>query len=374
MSIPEASIFLWRAANMYSGAANGALLACCGLNLVVAASLWTSARETGPARRLALALAVLTGMMLVYPLGWTGKSEVSPSVAFFPFNIPLALGPLLHSYVTSLATGKPPRRELLHFVPAAILLAYLLVSLGLPAELRAEWKDSSHDKWVKPFIEAAVLVSLGGYGLASLALLGEYRSFISNTRSDADRFATRWIRLVLVGLMLTLCLLAAARIYSWTVGELDGTALMLWLAVLSAWLAVEGWRQSDRRYPAMQVLAEADSTSRDWSVLGERWREQTEAAGWWRDEQLTLADLARHVGTNSGYLSRAINDGLGINFNEMINRMRALEVARRIDSGTADNLTRAALEAGFSSKATFNRAFRAACGMSPSEWRRRIKS
>ena len=165
--------------------ARGILLACCGLNLALAIALWTSAREARSGRRLALALVVLAGMMIVYPLGWTGRDEVPPAVAFLPVNLPLALGPLLCGYVTLLATARSLRREPLHFAPTALLFAYLLVALCLPAESRAAWKDQVHDKWVKPFIEAAVLVSLTAYSVASLRLLRRYRAFVAQTRSDA---------------------------------------------------------------------------------------------------------------------------------------------------------------------------------------------
>ncbi len=83
-----------------------------------------------------------------------------------------------------------------------------------------------------------------------------------------------------------------------------------------------------------------------------------------------MADLAARLGTNTAYLSRAVNEGLGMNFNEMINRMRAAEAARQIDGNSSATLVQIALDAGFSSKATFHRAFRAVYGTSPSEFRR----
>ena len=85
-----------------------------------------------------------------------------------------------------------------------------------------------------------------------------------------------------------------------------------------------------------------------------------------------LADLARRLGTNTAYLSRALNEGLGLNFNAFVNRMRAEEVGRRISAEPdTPDLLQLALDAGFSSKATFNRAFRTTFGMAPSEFRRR---
>ena len=45
-----------------------------------------------------------------------------------------------------------------------------------------------------------------------------------------------------------------------------------------------------------------------------------------------------------------------------------------IDAGRDDDLLDLALEAGFSSKASFNRAFRSAMGVTPSDYRRRLKT
>ena len=89
---------------------------------------------------------------------------------------------------------------------------------------------------------------------------------------------------------------------------------------------------------------------------------------------LATIDVARRLGTNTTYLSRAINEGLGLNFNELINRMRAEEVARLLGQEAEPNLMQIAFEAGFSSKATFNRAFRAVHDMSPSAYREGLKS
>jgi AraC-like DNA-binding protein len=118
-----------------------------------------------------------------------------------------------------------------------------------------------------------------------------------------------------------------------------------------------------------------EPTSRDWATLGEQWRQATEAAGWWREPDLSLAELARRLGTNTAYLSRAINEGLGVNFNAFVNRLRAEEVARQMQADpAARDLLQLALEAGFSSKATFNRAFRTAFGVTPSTFRQRVRS
>lgn len=349
------------------------LLACGAQNLIIAGGLWVAPKGRTAARRLALTLVVLVGMMTVYVLGWTGRADPPPGAAFFPLSLPLALGPLLYGYVHALATGRTLDREPLHFLPAAAQFLYLTAVLLTPDPARAAWKENVHDDVIKPLIEGAVLLSLTGYSIAGLRLLGGYRRWLALARSDADHYAGRWIGATLGALLVTLAALTAVRLYTWNVGELETWPLQLWLAAWSIWLAVEGWRHSERAFPPMEAdtPALAAPPGHDWGELGERWRASTEAAGWWREPDLTLAELARRLGTNTAYLSRAVNEGLGMNFNAFVNRMRAGEVARRMQADpNARDLLPLALDAGFSSKATFNRAFRSAYGVAPSQYRR----
>ena len=80
--------------------------------------------------------------------------------------------------------------------------------------------------------------------------------------------------------------------------------------------------------------------------------------------QRSIADLARRLGTNTNYLSRALNEGLGQNFSEFVNRQRIAE-AQRMLAGPGEVLD-IALAVGFGSKASFNRAFLAYTGRTPS--------
>jgi AraC-like DNA-binding protein len=106
---------------------------------------------------------------------------------------------------------------------------------------------------------------------------------------------------------------------------------------------------------------------RDWRALGQRWAQRVMTDGWWKEPELALADVAQRLGTNTRYLSRAFNEGLGQSFSELINRQRVEEAKRRLVSD--GEVLAIALEVGFSSKASFNRAFRAYAGCTPTEYR-----
>jgi transcriptional regulator GlxA family with amidase domain len=93
----------------------------------------------------------------------------------------------------------------------------------------------------------------------------------------------------------------------------------------------------------------------------------------WRDEDLSVAGLASRLGVPEYRLRRHINQHLGHrNFNAYVNGLRLAEAQRLLaDAGQRDTpVLRIALDAGFGSIGPFNRAFKAATGLTPTEFRR----
>ncbi len=93
------------------------------------------------------------------------------------------------------------------------------------------------------------------------------------------------------------------------------------------------------------------------------------------DSQLTLSNLAKQIGVNTTALSFVINNGFGKNFNDFVNEFRVAEVKNKLNEGAAENLNLLgiALDSGFNSKATFNRAFKKFTGISPKEFQNNPK-
>ena len=90
--------------------------------------------------------------------------------------------------------------------------------------------------------------------------------------------------------------------------------------------------------------------------------------------ELKLGDLAAVVGTNSSVLSRVINTTHGQNFNDFINSYRCAAFLKKIAAGEQERhtLLSLALDSGFNSKSTFNRAFRKEYGYPPGEAAERL--
>ncbi|MDP5170380.1 MAG: helix-turn-helix domain-containing protein [Bacteroidia bacterium] len=86
--------------------------------------------------------------------------------------------------------------------------------------------------------------------------------------------------------------------------------------------------------------------------------------------ELTLSDLAEHVRTNTHTISRVLNEGLGQSFYDFINTYRVKEFTRMVAENDypGDTYLAIALQSGFNSKTTFNRAFKKVTGMPPRQY------
>ena len=96
-------------------------------------------------------------------------------------------------------------------------------------------------------------------------------------------------------------------------------------------------------------------------------------AGVYRREGLSVAQLAGEVGTPEHVLRRLINQELGYrNFSSFLNRWRIDEAKEALgDPARArEQILQIALHVGYGSIAPFNRAFKAATGATPTEFRK----
>ena len=160
-------------------------------------------------------------------------------------------------------------------------------------------------------------MSLGVYGAASLHALNGYRRRLADQRSDDSRYAVRWLGHAIVA---SLTLLPIWTVYVvWDViaplGYVKLMGLYLTIAVFALYIGVEGWRHAGLAFPVLTVAPQSTAAPvRDWTLQGKAWAARVRAEGWSADPELSLSTLSARLGANTGYLSRALNEGLGINF------------------------------------------------------------
>ncbi|MEO5911253.1 MAG: helix-turn-helix domain-containing protein [Pelobium sp.] len=91
----------------------------------------------------------------------------------------------------------------------------------------------------------------------------------------------------------------------------------------------------------------------------------------YKNSQLTLPDLAVLTELPNHHLSQILNENLKLNFYDYVNKYRVEEVKCNLLNPQKNNFTilALALDAGFNSKASFNKAFKKHTGISPSEFK-----
>ncbi len=124
--------------------------------------------------------------------------------------------------------------------------------------------------------------------------------------------------------------------------------------------------ESDKK--ASDGLLDQDTRARILQSVQEQVKEQT----LYRNSELTLAILAEQVGVGVHHLSETINQYGGKNFNRFINEYRVAEVCQQLENQSDRKLIDLALDAGFSSKSSFNAIFKKLTGKTPSVYRRQL--
>ena len=269
---------------------------------------------------------------------------------------------------------------------AAVWLAVAGLS-GLNCTLAAQGSS-----WLHTTGTAQRLVPLLGAGLAAWAALRQWRADLVESRRRLRLFVLfTGVGYTLVTLLLRLNT-PHGRLAPWA-AALDMASLLTMLLGVAALLLAQHGRsetahaapfadapvpQAEPEPPRPAALnpPTADAAPAPDAAeirLAAALAQAMDTAQVWRAEDLTVAGLAQHLDVPEYRLRRHINQRLGHrNFNAYINGLR-LQHAQAALANPAQRDTpvlAVALDAGFGSVGPFNRAFKAAFGLTPSEFRR----
>ncbi len=232
---------------------------------------------------------------------------------------------------------------------------------------------------VQGFFDIMTKTHVGMINIFSLGLFIYLMGFIIKGRADDLVEPRRRLRFyfVISTLLVTSVLIASEFVLTGPSVVIFKAALILPMLII-AYLWIFQLRPSHFAF-GQNVLETDDKTlpklqGREAKLYEKLLFEMTENKAW-LEPDLTIPELARRVGVTEHTLRGLINQRLGFrNFSRFLNSYRIDEVKRAFahpDTSDLPILT-IALDAGFNSLPPFNRAFKAAEGMTPKAYKERL--
>jgi AraC-like DNA-binding protein len=332
---------------------------------------------------LSILLAALT--FSIFHLQYAGDVISHFSFRVFSFGDPsfLIIAPLLWFYIIELTGGRVRWgfSILIHFIPFALII---FCSLSFNSYANDWWILSilqSHPRLPFTIFWILIVIQFSAYQFMIHRKWQEYQKVMKQEVSNTENVSISWVRFFM-GVFLVV---NASFLFSlFAVIHLD---VMLWVwksvgVIFSLSIFALGYKgilqqeifdaRRDSPIPIPQL--EASPTEKPDQHLIDKLLTFMQNQRPYLDPELSLSSLSKELGLNRNQLSQLINDGIGENFYDFVNRYRVEEVKRLMADPQKQNynLLGIALEAGFKSKSTFNLIFKRFTGLTPTEYKKNM--
>ncbi len=287
------------------------------------------------------------------------------------------IAPLLWFYTQELTGVRVELswRLLVHFLPFLLIIicSLSLHSVGVDTFI-GFLRD--HHRSVNIIFWASVVIQFSWYQFLVQRRWNDYQEFIREEVSNTENVSISWVRFfmivfMLINLVFLLSLVVAIHFESGAWLQVT-TAMMFSLSIFA--LGYKGILQKEvfQQNQDAQVKPMVNEKNKIDRELVERILSFMVERKPYLDPELTLTSLADAVGIPRGQLSQVINDGVGDNFYDFVNKYRVEQVKILMNDPAMKNFNMVgiALEAGFKSKSTFNLIFKRFTGLTPTEFRK----
>ena len=88
--------------------------------------------------------------------------------------------------------------------------------------------------------------------------------------------------------------------------------------------------------------------------------------------ELKIWDICKELRTNRTYISNAINEGFGMNFSQFVNQYRVAYAKELLQVSPQKKMEEIAMESGFGSQASLNRAYKHIENATPIEFKKLV--
>jgi AraC-like DNA-binding protein len=289
----------------------------------------------------------------------------------------LMYGPLIFHFVKS-HLSENNGKSWIHFVPAFFLVLWIF--------------GGEYFKWTTTIAELTILqvgvfLHIGIYLFQAYKSSKHYEAIAFQTRSQLDDDK---IKLIQYNILFIGVLFLVSMIHSYTeLGSLNGINQLLTLTIsfiILIGMLIIIYQGMDKPHfyssitphekeLASEVNQYAGSTLTDEStnIKLERLKHVMKSEKPYKLENISIDKLAEITDIPSRHLSQIINQRLDQNFFDFINSHRIKDAQKQLESPSI-RVSEVMYEVGFSSRSSFNTAFKKYTGMTPSQYRKsRIK-
>lgn len=337
---------------------------------------------------LPLALLVLVFSLRLGTIPFWSAGALLKAPWLWPATTPLPFlfGPLLWWFIRNIAVGnhKNSRGFVFHFSPyfaevSVITLTILAMDPTAYRDFVLSVFAGSPPYWLPVRNALKVVVNVVYLVLSARIVFG------CNPR-DISRPCRFWLRILVVLPSIVLAAYAFVAVYPPASAWLAAGGCIPFI-ILASSMAVLVYVISFLVLAVPQVLTGGNGSlsggrsgreelcSEDESAaISEKVKEILDA-GAFHDTHLSLNKLAKQLDIHPNRVSYVINHVYNESFCSLVNDYRLRYFQNRVEEGAliTHSILELAMEAGFSSKSTFNRVFKEATGLSPSEYARRYK-
>jgi len=313
-----------------------------------------------------------------------------PAFIFTAAPFLLLHGPLLWLYVKSLTDQyfrfKP--LYLLTLLPFAAMIVDQSINVyGLPTQQKIDFVMSEAFKKMFSYPLFLLLIALTPifYFSLGIKLIKGYKDKIENYFSQTSGIDLKWLNLILIS-WISLCIVINSFFVIDLFVPIAPFGLMQFLsfvvaAVYVVFIGFYGLRQDNifltrtiNLNLEKTIAHQPDSYSKplkedEKAFIQSLLKYMSEQKPYLQPE-ITLKGLSDELNVSSEYLSEIINTDLNKNFFDFINYYRIEEFKNQCKNNKNKhlNIIGIAFNCGFNSKATFNRVFKKATGLTPSEY------
>ncbi len=349
-------------------------------------------KKDTPALILAL-LIIITGYHRTsYTIGFMAWYDTfrNTKINYWLIALSLAVGPLLYFYVKSITTSgfKFKKAYFIHFVPVFVFVIYKITIFvydaqqpGFDQTQNGYLKINLDEKYVQPLVGIIENIQMILYLGFTFQLYYLYRRKIQQFFSNTYALELNWMR----AFLFIYSFLFLYSVFEGVIGSLivDLHWTQRWWyqffsAVAILYIGIKGYFTDTNRLHNLDFNIASNKNKKshpeksnnellDIKIRIQQFMEQEKP---FLNPDLNLTELSKMLKISAPALSEIINSGFNKNFNDFVNHYRVQAVQKMLEEGKQKHLSLLgiAMECGFNSKATFNRAFKRITNTSPSQY------